>query len=461
MAALTRERAFNRELIKKYDVPGPRYTSYPTAPQFRDDFSDADYRGLLERSAASGRHLSLYAHLPFCRTLCFYCGCNVTISRSHDRARRYLELLEKEIAQVAGMLDPESRQVAQIHLGGGTPTFFPPEDLRELMATFERYFKYHPDIEIGVEVDPRTTTTEHLDALAESGVNRLSVGLQDLNPEVQQAVNRVQSAELTRSVIEGAHARGMSSVNMDLIYGLPHQTAESFAQTLDEAVAMRPDRLAVFNFAYLPDLLRHQKVMDPATMPSPEEKLDILETVIDKLEDAGYVLIGMDHFAKPEDPLSKALADHSLTRNFQGYSTWHDTDLVGFGASAIGFVGGGYAQNLKSVGDYEKAIESGGLAVCRGLVMSDDDHLRRDCILRLMSHLELRYADIEARYGIDFKTHFADALEAMKPFAADGLVEVDDEKITVTPSGHLLVRNIAMPFDAYLGHGKATYSRTV
>ncbi len=451
----------DRTLIRKYDGPGPRYTSYPTAPNFRE-MGPTDYELLLESSARDGRQLSLYLHLPFCRTLCFYCGCNVTISRNLERGQAYLEQIKREAAAAAEELGAARREVVQVHLGGGTPNFFPPRELGELMSFLKSSFRFHPACEIGVEVDPRTMTEEHLDAFADAGVNRLSAGLQDLDPRVQKAINRVQSAEATRAVVDGAHQRGIESVNLDLIYGLPHQTAETFAASLDEAIAMNPERFAVFNFAYLPEMLSHQRVIDPEALPPAEEKLSILEAAYARLADAGYVLIGMDHFARPEDPLSLALLDRSLTRNFQGYSTWGETDLAAFGATAIGFLGGGYAQNSKSVAEYEAAIAEDRFATCRGLVLGDEDHLRRDVILSLMCHLHLDVADVEERHGIDFAEHFARELQALEPLAEDGLVEMAPRAIDVTPAGRLLVRNVAMVFDEYLGRNRQVkFSRTV
>jgi len=454
--------SLDRDLIYKYDGPGPRYTSYPTAPNFRD-FGPEDYRGLLEKSAESGRQLSIYLHLPFCRTLCFYCGCNVTISKSPKRGRQYLDLLKQEVARTAELLAADRREVVQIHLGGGTPNFFPPAELRELFAHLRGSFRLHEDCEIGVEVDPRTCSAEHLDAFAQAGVNRLSAGLQDLQPQVQEAINRLQSAEATRAVVDGAHQRGIESVNVDLIYGLPHQSAASFSDTLDEALDMGSERFAIFNFAYLPKMLRHQRVIDPDSLPSPDEKLNILEAAIHKLTAAGYVMIGMDHFARPEDPLSQALLDRTLTRNFQGYSTWGETDLVAFGASAIGLLGGGFAQNTKDVADYEEAIAAGRFATCKGYVLTEDDHLRRDVIQELMCHLRLDFDEVGRRHGIDFKAHFGPELATLAPLAEDGLLDLDENGVTVTPAGHLLVRNVAMAFDAYLPKNRetTTFSRTV
>jgi len=456
---------FDRALIQKYDRPGPRYTSYPTAPQFRDDFGAADYARLLQSSRDAGRDLSLYLHVPFCRTRCFFCGCNVTIARDPERASRYLPLLDQEMARVAQHVDAPRRRAVQIHWGGGTPTFISPDEVRELMAAVRRHFPVAEDCEIGVEVDPRRTTDEHLDALAEAGVNRLSLGLQDLDPQVQEAINRVQPAEVTWRVLDGARRRGMGSVNIDLIYGLPHQTPESFAATVEEVVRMSPDRVALFNFAYLPNMFPHQQAIDDSVMPGPEAKLTILEQTSRRLAEAGWIFIGMDHFAKPEDPLAQALKERSLTRNFQGYSTCADTDLLAFGASSISQVADGFAQNLHGVAEYTEAIVGGGLATARGLVMSREDRLRRDVIVRVMAHFRLVKAEIEERWGIDFDDHFADALAALEPLAEDGLVELDDAGLEVTPLGRLLVRNVAMVFDEYLGSAKAArqvrYSRTV
>lgn len=455
---------FDRELIQKYDQPGPRYTSYPTAPQFRDDFGPADHAALLERSRATGRPLSLYLHVPFCRTRCFFCGCNVTIARDPGRASRYLPLLDREMARVAERVGAGERSAVQIHWGGGTPTFVSPDEVRELMASIRGRFRVAPDCEIGVEVDPRRTSDEHLDALAEGGVNRLSMGLQDLNPEVQAAVNRVQPSEQTWHVLEGARRRGMDSVNIDLIYGLPHQSPESFAETVEEVIRMAPDRVALFNFAYLPQMFPHQRAIDEAAMPDPEAKLTILEATSNRLVEAGWIFIGMDHFARPEDPLAQALRERSLTRNFQGYSTHAETDLLAFGASSISQVADGFAQNLREVADYTEAIVGGDLATQRGLVMSDEDRLRRDVIIRLMARFRLDKKDVAERWNIDFDDHFADSLADLEPLAADGLVELSEDRIEVTGPGRLLVRNVAMVFDEYLRTGKdrqVRYSRTV
>lgn len=455
---------FRRDLIAKYDRPGPRYTSYPTAPNFRDDFGAEDHARLLAASRERALPLSLYVHVPFCDTRCLFCGCNVQIGRDRDRARRYLPLLDREAEIAAGLLDAERRQVVQVHWGGGTPTFLPPEELAELAAILRRHFAFAAECEFGVEVDPRRCTGEQLDALAVAGVNRLSLGVQDLDAEVQQAVRRVQPLEQIRRVLDGARARGIASINVDLIYGLPKQTPESFAATVAEVIRLAPDRLAVFNFAYLPATFRHQQAIDPATLPDAAAKLRLLEETVQTLSAAGYLLIGMDHFARPDDPLARALAARTLTRNFQGYSTCGETDLAAFGVSSISQLADGFAQNTKEMAEYGTAIAEGRLATCRGLVLSAEDRLRREIILRLMCDFRLDFAAIEANFRVDVERRFASELAALVPLVDDGLVERHPGRLEVTPAGRLLVRNVAMVFDAYLAspRGQAVaYSRTV
>jgi oxygen-independent coproporphyrinogen-3 oxidase len=450
-------------MIRKYDRPGPRYTSYPTAPHFRDELDGEGYRRLLEKSAEGGGPLSLYVHIPFCSKRCFFCGCHVTIARDHGRGKSYLPWIEREVERTARAAGAAEREVIQIHWGGGTPTFLPPEDLVELGAILRRHFRLAEGCEIGLEVDPRECTDEHLDALRQAGFNRISMGVQDLDPEVQKAVNRVQPLEMTQAVVDGARRRGMGSVNVDLIYGLPLQTVDGFGETIARVVEeLAPDRLAVFNFAYLPGMIPHQRVLRPEEIPGPEEKLALFERAVTDLTAAGYVFIGMDHFARPEDPLAEALRDGTLIRNFQGYSTRGVADLLAFGVSAISQAADGYAQNEKEIPDYKKALEEGGLATARGLVLSADDVLRRDVILGLMCRFRLDKAAVEARHGIDFDATFAEELEELRPMAADGLVELYPDRIEVTPAGRLLVRNLAMTFDAYLKQETAVrYSRTV
>ncbi len=454
--------SFDRRLVRKYDGPGPRYTSYPTAPAFRDSFGPEEHACLLAASARDGAPLSLYVHIPFCATRCLFCGCNVVVSRDRGWGGRYLPLLEREMELAAERLGAARREVVQVHWGGGTPTFLPPRDLTALMAAIERHFHLAEDCEISVEVDPREASAEHLDALAAAGVRRLSLGVQDLDPEVQQAVRRVQTAEEIRRVIDGARRRGIHGINVDLIYGLPRQTVSGFLATVREVLALAPDRLAVFNFAYLPSRFRHQRAIDPAALPGPEEKLSLLEGAVREITAAGYAFIGMDHFARPGDPLARALREGTLTRNFQGYSTHGGTDLVGFGVSAISAAGGGYAQNRLTIPEYRAAIEAGTLATERGLALSAEDRLRRDVILDLMCHFALDKGGIERRHGIDFDRHFAAELRYLEPLADDGLVELFRDRVEVTPRGRFMVRNVAMAFDAYLGvQPSVVYSRTV
>ena len=457
---------FDRGLLRKYDVAGPRYTSYPTAPCFRDDFRGADYAALLGRSAAAGAPLSLYVHVPFCDTRCLFCGCNVSIARDRGRGRLYLRQLEREVRRVAALAGAERRSVVQMHWGGGTPTFLPAEELAALGALLRDAFPFDPEAEVGVEVDPRRCTPAQLDALAAAGVNRLSLGVQDVDERVQQAVRRVQPLAQTREVVDGARRRGIDSLNVDLIYGLPHQTPQSFARTLAEVLTLEPDRLAIFNFAFLPQMLPHQRALDPAAMPSPDEKLTILEEVVGTLTGAGYVFIGMDHFARPHDPLARELRARTLTRNFQGYSTHGEADLLGFGASSIGQLrgteeGGGFAQNERTVAEYGAALDRDGLATCRGLLLTAEDVLRRDVILRLMCHFRIDKAAVEERFGIDFDHRFAAELERLAPLAGDGLVRLRTDAVEVTALGRLLVRNVAMAFDAYLDRPGQRFSRTV
>ena len=453
---------FDRGLVRRYDGPGPRYTSYPPAPAFHDSFGPAEHAGLLAASARDGKPLSLYVHIPFCATRCLFCGCNVVISRDRGWGARYLPLLEREMELAAEPLDAARREVVQVHWGGGTPTFLPPPDLTALMAAIRRHFRLAASCEISVEVDPREASPEHLDALAAAGVGRLSLGVQDLDPQVQRAVRRVQTVELTQEVVAGARERGIRGINVDLIYGLPHQTVRGFRATVREVLSLAPDRLAVFNLAFLPSRFRHQRALDPAALPGPEEKLTLLEEAIGEIAAAGYVFIGMDHFAQLEDTLAQALRAGTLTRNFQGYSTHGGTDLVGFGVSSISAVGGGYAQNRRAIPEYRAAVEAGSLATERGLALSAEDRLRRDVILGLMCHFALDKGEIEQRHGIDFDRHFAAELRRLEPLAADGLLTLGRDRLAVTPRGRFVVRNVAMAFDAYLGgQTSALYSRTV
>ncbi len=452
----------NDDLLMKYDVAGPRYTSYPTAPHFTTDFSPADLLQEVETTnASSSADLSLYFHLPFCESVCFFCGCNVTFTSDRTRPRGYTELLIREMDRFASRIR-KGRRVVQLHWGGGTPTFFSPEQLRLLHHATRERFEFAPDAQIGLEVDPRETTSEHLKVLQELGFNRLSMGVQDFDPEVQKAVNRLQTEEMTRGVIEEARARGFRSISVDLMYGLPFQTESSFRRTLEKVLSLRPDRMALFNFAYLPKMIRHQKAIKAEALPVVKEKLAILRCAIAAFTESGYRYVGMDHFARPEDEMCRAQDAGTLYRNFQGYTTHAGCDLYAFGVSAIGQVGRTYAQNHKNVHEYEKWILQGGLATQRGIRLTDDDVLRREVIMRLLCDFTLDTAAVSRAHGIDFETYFADALVELKGMEVDGLLTWSGGKLAVTPLGRLLIRNICMPFDAYLKQREGVaFSRTI
>ena len=454
---------FHANLLAKYSANGPRYTSYPTALQFRDDFDIDDYRRAAADPGASETDLSLYFHIPFCDTVCFYCGCNKVATKNRARAKPYLAQLQREIGLQAQLFDT-SRAVSQLHWGGGTPTFLSLEQMSELMAKTREHFRLLPDNEgeYSIEIDPREASADTIVHLRALGFNRLSLGVQDFDPVVQRAINRIQPFELTGEVIGAAHARGFQSVSVDLIYGLPHQTVDSFARTLDTIVSLAPDRLSVFGYAHMPHLFKMQRQMDAATLPTPPERLALLRLVTERLTAAGYVYIGMDHFALPNDELARAQAQRTLHRNFQGYSTHADCDLIGLGASSISKVGDVYVQNAKDLRGYAEAIDGGRLAVTRGVRLSADDRLRRDVITELMCNLELRFDEIEAAHCVNFRAVFAPELERLREMEKDGLIARGPTRITVLPAGRMLVRNIAMVFDRYLGMQRIErFSRTV
>jgi len=442
---------FDIDLIKKYDRSGPRYTSYPTAVQFHDGFGEADYKAAAERGNAAKRPLSLYFHLPFCDTVCFYCACNKVVTKDRGKAQPYLDLLYKELAMQAALFD-DDRRVEQLHWGGGTPTFISHDQMRELMAQTRRYFTLADDDvgEYSIEIDPREATAETIAMLREIGFNRISMGVQDFDARVQKAVNRIQSEQETMTVLAAARANGFRSVSIDLIYGLPHQSVESFGRSLDRVLEVGPDRLSIFNYAHLPKLFMPQRRIEEEDLPSPQEKLDILQSTIEKLTDAGYVYIGMDHFARPEDELAVAQRDHTLYRNFQGYSTHAECDLIGFGITSISMVDNTYAQNVKTLDEYERVIGEGRLSLFRGVALNRDDEIRRDVITRLICHFELAFSEVAAQWDIDFADYFAEELAGLADMQSDGLLEMDSEGIRVLPAGRLLIRNICMSFDAYL-----------
>jgi len=441
---------FDADLLRKYDVRGPRYTSYPTAPQFSPALDEHAYAELAAAAGTSDAPLSLYVHIPFCRTVCFYCGCNKVITANYSRAEDYLGKLAQEMALQGALLG--RREVTQLHFGGGTPTYLNESDLRRVFSDLHRHFNLsaRAEREFSIEIDPRTVSREKIALLAELGFNRMSLGVQDFDPAVQVAVNRIQSVEQTAAVLEAGRASGFSSTNIDLIYGLPKQTVESFDRTLDTVIALRPERLAVYSYAHLPQLFKVQKQIDPAELPDGEAKLRLLELTIDRLTKAGYVYIGMDHFALPDDELARAQRDGTLQRNFQGYSTQAELDLVGLGVSAIGKIGNAYAQNAKLLEGYGKRMDEGRLAIVHGVRMSADDCLRRDVIQALMCQGRIEFPRIEAAHGIRFRDYFAAELPRLAPMIDDDLVRVDDQSIEITLRGRLLMRNVAMVFDAYL-----------
>ena len=447
---------FDLGLIRKYDKAGPRYTSYPTAPMFHAGVDNGVYADTLARVATDDAPLSIYIHIPFCNTVCYYCGCNKIVTKQYDRAAPYLELLLKEIDLVADRMAGASgdcrRPVTQFHLGGGTPTFMSNDQLRLLMAKLRERFNFvgSDEGEFSIEIDPRECNEDTIRVLHEIGLNRMSMGVQDFDPIVQKAVNRIQSKEETLRVLHEAREFGFESMNIDLMYGLPHQTVETFDRTLETIIECSPDRIALFNYAHLPHMFMPQRRIDEATLPSAQEKLNILEHSINKLLDSGYVFIGMDHFAKPSDELTIAQREGKLYRNFQGYSTQADCDLIGLGVTSIGYVGGAFFQNHREMEPYTKSINEGDFAVFRGYVLSDEDHLRRQVIMRLMCDFSLTFSSFEAPFGINFREHFADALADLAEMASDGLVEMHNDGLTVLPAGRLLIRNIAMTFDEYL-----------
>ncbi|MBW6392639.1 oxygen-independent coproporphyrinogen III oxidase [Billgrantia antri] len=455
---------FDRPLVEKYDRPGPRYTSYPTAPQFHTAFAEDDYRAAAERSnrVAAPKPLSVYVHIPFCKSLCYYCACNKIITHNTERAAEYLDWLKQEI-RVQGALFDETRRMTQLHLGGGTPTYLSNAQLGELMAALDEAFHFaEPEArEFSLEVDPRTVTPEQIHELKALGFNRLSFGVQDFDPDVQKAVNRVQSEEQVVELVAAAREAGFQSVSVDLIYGLPLQTVASFDATLAKIIALRPDRIAAYSYAHLPELFKAQRLIRPEDMPPPERKLELLELTIRRLTAAGYVYIGMDHFALPDDELSLARENGTLQRNFQGYSTHADCDMIGLGITSIGKVGDSYSQNVKETAQYQARLEAGRLPVMRGYRLNDDDRLRRDVINALMCHGRIDFAAIEARHAIIFRDYFADALAQLEEMQADGLLTISDGAIEVLPAGRLMMRNMAMAFDAYLKPEENRYSRTV
>ena len=442
------------DLLLRYDIAGPRYTSYPTAPHFRTDFGETQYREHARRSNATfaPRPLSLYVHVPFCASPCFYCGCNRVITRDPAAGGRYVDRLLREISMAAPLFDYR-REVCQLHLGGGTPNFLHPSDLALLIETLAVHFRFGsaPDLDFSIEIDPRFTTAAEVQHMGRLGFNRASLGVQDFDPRVQQAVNRIQSVGQTLGVIEACRSSGFRSINLDLIYGLPHQSLEGFGRTLDTVIAACPDRLAVYGYAHMPRLFKGQRQIDSQSLPGPAARIALLELAIERLSAAGYRYIGMDHFARPEEDLARAQAAGGLHRNFMGYSTHAGCELIGLGMSAISHFGDSFSQNYRDLRTWEAAIDSGRLPVWRGLPLSIDDRLCADVIQSLMCDGAVDFARIESRHDIQFESYFAAALERCGSLVADGLVTLADRQLRATTRGRFLLRIIAMCFDRYLG----------
>ncbi|HPC59875.1 MAG TPA: oxygen-independent coproporphyrinogen III oxidase [Verrucomicrobiota bacterium] len=450
------------DLVKKYNVAGPRYTSYPPATRFTEALKWADLAGLVLENNRTERDLSLYFHIPFCETLCWYCGCTTVITLNHAQGEAYVRYLDREMAQMSTLLSPR-RKAVQLHWGGGSPTFLAPDEIRRLGESIRRHFVFSEDIEAGVEVDPRRLTRDHLVALREIGFNRASIGVQDFDPTVMKAVHREQPRALVEQVLGWVRELGFSSVNFDLIYGLPYQTVESFNRTLDAVVEMGPDRLAVFSYAHVPWVKPAQRILEQKALPGAEVKLQLLKTVIERLTaDNRYVYIGMDHFARPTDELAVAQSRKQLQRNFQGYSTRGGADIYAFGMSSISQIPEAYWQNEKDLPKYYAALDAGRVPLARGYRVTEEDKIRRETIMRVMCDLSLNYAAMSQRLGIDFAAHFERELESLAGFEADGLVRRTAEGIEVTGTGRLFIRNIAMSFDNTLApEGERKHSRTI
>ncbi len=456
---------FNKELIRRYDTFGPRYTSYPTAVQFTTDYDADDYLNWVKNSNEDPipSPLSLYLHIPFCDTICYYCGCSKVITKDKSKAIHYIELLKQEI-KLQGALFAKDRQVTQIHWGGGTPTFLSDEEIHQITECIRENFNVAAgnEVEFGIEVDPRTVDQQRLKNLRNQGFNRISFGVQDFDPNVQESVNRVQSKQQIKQHIIDARKLDFLSINIDLMYGLPNQSMDSFSQTLDTIIEISPDRLAVYNYAHLPQMFKPQRRINEEDLPSPEEKLNILQLCIDKLQNAGYAYIGMDHFAKQSDSLVKAQQEGSLYRNFQGYSTNADCDLIAMGVTAISRIGNNYSQNVRTIDEYENCLKQNKIPVFRGIELEADDVLRAEVITQLTCNNKLDIKELEKKWGIDFKTYFKSSMEGLQQMADDGLLEIETDRITITTTGRLLTRSICMLFDRYLQEKENTrFSRVI
>lgn len=450
------------DLVRKYNVAGPRYTSYPPATKFTDALSWDKLSDKINENNRTSRDLSVYFHIPFCESLCWFCGCTTVITNNHDKGADYITYLDKEVARLAPMVNKD-RKVVQLHFGGGSPTFLRPDEIRRLGETIHKHFTFSPEIEASVEVDPRRLTREHLVALREIGFNRASMGVQDFDPKVQEAIHRIQPRAMTQQAIDWMRELGYRSINLDLIYGLPHQTPASFDETLDTVLEMTPDRLAVFSYAHVPWIKPSQKILENEVLPSPESKLEVLKLVIERLTaNDRYVYIGMDHFARPDDELAVAQRNKQLQRNFQGYSTRAGSDIYAFGMSAVSQTPDVYWQNEKELPKYQAAVDAGIVPLHKGYIVSAEDKIRRETIMRTMCDLSLDFAAMDEKLGINFQHYFSAELEALAPFAADGLVNIRPGGLDVTDAGRLFIRNIAMCFDNTLGAtNERRHSKTI
>jgi oxygen-independent coproporphyrinogen III oxidase len=453
----------SEEFLARYNRPGPRYTSYPTAPVWNDAFGPADLEAVHAAADMARTPVSLYMHLPFCESLCLFCACNVIIQKDKSVSLPYFAVLKEEIARVAKNVSRE-REVVQFHWGGGTPTYSSPAQLEDLFGYTRERFTFSPDAEIGVEVDPRVTSREHLETLRKLGFNRLSMGIQDFHEPVQKAIHRIQPYEITRDLIQSARRLGFDSINVDLIYGLPYQTAATFAHTVDQIIGLTPDRIALFSYAHVPWLKKQQGAF-AALLPEGLQKFEIFRTGLSKFLEAGYLYIGMDHFAKPDDELATAQAKRTLHRNFQGYSTKAGADLYAMGVTAISGFRDAYAQNFRELPAWEKAVHERGIATMRGYHLSDEDRLRREVINRLLCHTVIPKCEINEAFGIDFDEFFAEELRRLEHPREDGLLTMDKDEIRATWLGRIFIRNLAMIFDPYLEkqnlEAKPLFSKTL
>jgi oxygen-independent coproporphyrinogen-3 oxidase len=450
------------DLIERYNVPGPRYTSYPTAVQFKEEVDETEIDRYLQQRNEQPRELSLYVHIPFCFSLCWYCGCTKIITRDQSQSEAYLKYVEMELQRWASYWHSDSK-VIQLHLGGGTPTFLKPEELKKLMRIIRKYANFTADAEISIEIDPRRLTEAHVEALAETGFNRASLGIQDTNPEVQEAIHRIQPHEQNIQAVNWLRKHGIDSVNLDLIYGLPLQTLDSVQQTIEDVLAMEPNRLAIYSYAHVPWMMPAQKLLNEEDFPSTREKLTMLKYAIDELTDRGYRYIGMDHFAREDDELAQAKQNGTLQRNFQGYSTRSGADMYALGMSGISNIGSLYLQNAKSLPEYYQRLEDDDTTIIKTGWLSNDDRLRKEVIMQIMCEADLSFRAINEKWDIDAADYFSESLEKLAPLEADGLVIRHDKGLTITPKGRYFLRNIAMCFDAYYQakQDKPQFSKTV